>query len=114
MAERSDLDVSALKKALIDRKKELQKTSQISAESREAAELDQTRQGRLSRMDAIQQQAMAQETERRRQHEDRRIDLALERMEGEDYGYCLNCDEPIPEKRLTLDPSIMTCIECAS
>lgn len=76
-------------------------------------ELDQTRVGRLSRMDALQNQAMAQETERRRQHELTQIDAALRRLEDGSYGECLECGEPIAAKRLELDPSAPLCIGCA-
>lgn len=113
MTDRQDINYDALRKALEDRKAELARLSRISADSRDAVELDQTRQGRLSRMDAMQQQEMAKETERRRQAEAMRIDAALKRMDGDDYGYCVTCDEPIAEKRLTLNPSVPTCIDCA-
>lgn len=76
-------------------------------------ELDQTRVGRLSRMDALQSQAMAKETERRRHQELERIDLALKRLADGDYGECLECGEPIAAKRLAFDPSAALCIECA-
>lgn len=76
-------------------------------------ELDQTRVGRLSRMDALQGQAMAQETERRRQEELARIDAAMKRVEDGTYGDCVGCGEPIAKKRLALDPSAALCIECA-
>ena len=49
-------------------------------------QLDQTSVGRLSRMDAMQRQAMAQETERRRHNDLRRIDAALKRIETGEEG----------------------------
>ena len=73
-------------------------------------ELDQTQQGRLSRMDAMQQQAMAEETRRRRQREVQSIDAALRRVDEGEYGYCINCGEPIEERRLSLDPATPFCI----
>lgn len=76
-------------------------------------ELDQTRLGRLSRMDALQGQAMAKETERRRHQELERIDLALKRLADDEYGDCLECGEPIAPKRLAFDPSAALCIDCA-
>lgn len=76
-------------------------------------ELDQTRVGRLSRMDSLQRQAMAQEAERRRKLELQRIDAALERLDTDEYGYCLTCGEKISVKRLELDPAVTVCIECA-
>jgi len=85
-----------------------------SVEGSRPVELDQTRVGRLSRMDALQGQAMAQETERRRNNELQRIDAALARVDTGDYGYCVICGEEISSKRLALDPSTPLCIDCAS
>lgn len=85
-----------------------------STEGSRPVELDQTRMGRLSRMDALQGQAMAQETERRRKNELQRIEAALMRVESGDYGYCVTCGEEISAKRLALDPSTPLCIDCAS
>lgn len=76
-------------------------------------ELDQTRQGRLSRMDAMQQQAMAAETGRRRTAELPRVDAALARIDAGDYGFCRHCDEAIPEGRLRIDPAATLCVGCA-
>jgi DnaK suppressor protein len=75
--------------------------------------LDQTTQGRLSRQDALLQQEMAKETERRRQKDLERIKAALLRVDTDDYGYCISCDEEISAARLKLDPAIITCIDCA-
>ena len=77
-------------------------------------ELDQTSVGRLSRMDALQGQAMSKEQGRRRELELQKISAALRRIEVGDYGDCLACDEPIAIRRLTLDPAATLCISCAS
>ena len=113
MTERQDINIDALRKALLDRRAALETHSAKSAETREAVELDQTRQGRLSRQDALMQQEMAKETERRRQVDIQRINAALKRMDEGDYGYCVQCDEEIAAKRLELDPAIAVCIDCA-
>ncbi len=41
-----------------------------------------------------------------------KVNRALERLESDDYGYCLECDEPIPEKRLQARPVTLYCIDC--
>ena len=82
--------------------------------AREPVELDQTRVGRLSRMDAMQGQAMALETARRRDVEVTRIDAALKRVDDDEYGYCLACGEEIVAARLALDPMAAVCVTCAS
>ena len=109
-----DNDIETYKNKLAQRKVELEEWSKKSRESREAVELDQTRQGRLSRQDAMMQQEMAKASERNRQIELQKIDAALKRIESGDFGYCVKCDEPIAKKRLDLDPSISICIDCAS
>jgi DnaK suppressor protein len=76
-------------------------------------ELDQTRVGRLSRMDAMQAQAMAQESGRRREAMLAAIELALLRVDADEYGDCMDCDEPVNPKRLDFDPTVRRCIKCA-
>lgn len=84
-----------------------------SAEDRATVVLDQQSVGRLSRMDAMQRQAMAQATSRRRQGRAARIRAALDRIGDGDFGYCLDCGEEIGLKRLSLDPTLPTCVSCA-
>jgi len=87
------------------------------AEARDASTatvvLDQSSVGRLSRMDALQQQAMAQSTRQRAELELRRIEAALRRCDDGSYGYCLDCGEPIDPRRLNLNPAATLCIACA-
>jgi DnaK suppressor protein len=114
MANVMTIDIATFKKRLADRKAELTQMLGDSAEARKPVELDQSRFGRLSRLDALQSQAMAAETARLRQDELKRINAALERIEEGEYGYCVSCGEEIGEKRLELDPSTASCIDCAS
>jgi DnaK suppressor protein len=110
---RDVLDNDHFKARLVALKLELSANSEAAKESRQAVELDQSKVGRLSRMDALQGQAMAQETERRRTIQLRRIDAALARLDEGEYGYCAACGEDIPQKRLDLDPATPTCVGCA-
>lgn len=75
-------------------------------------ELDQQAVGRLSRMDALQNQAMAQAQARRRQGERQKIRAALGRLDDGEYGYCTDCGEDIEAKRLAADPAIARCLYC--
>jgi DnaK suppressor protein len=75
--------------------------------------LDQSCVGRLSRMDAMQSQAMNQEAQRRRKVELGRLEVALKSMLDGEYGYCEECGEEIAHGRLMLDPAAPFCIECA-
>lgn len=76
-------------------------------------ELDQQSVGRLSRMDALQYQAMAKAQAGRRQIEKARLTAALARMNDDEYGYCEDCGDAIAKARLELDPAATKCIGCA-
>ena len=85
-----------------------------SAESgRRPVELDQQSVGRLSRMDAMQVQAMEIEAERRRLERIRRIDATLARIDRGEYGACVRCGDDMDPKRLALDPTTPLCADCA-
>jgi DnaK suppressor protein len=75
-------------------------------------ELDQTVQGRLSRMDAMAQQQMAKAGHTRLTIELQRISAALKRFEEDRYGICCRCKEAIPAERLMADPAAPFCMEC--
>ena len=108
-----NIDFAAISARLLNRRAELRTLSDSTQDSREPVELDQSKVGRLSRMDALQGQAMALESERRRTAELQRIEAALKRLDGSHYGYCVRCDEKIAPARLELDPAVATCIGCA-
>ncbi|MFN3511932.1 MAG: TraR/DksA family transcriptional regulator [Phenylobacterium sp.] len=108
------MDIEAARRRLDQARAELVEQDQITETDRAPVELDQTSVGRLSRMDAIQRQAMAQAGKQRRQLERRRIDAALDRIDSGDYGYCARCGEAIAPRRLELDPAIATCVGCSS
>lgn len=102
-------------RALLDAKKqELESLRTLTEDDRGPVELDQQSVGRLSRMDAMQVQAMAKAQERQRLVDLQRIDAALRRMADDEYGYCSDCGEEIAEKRLEVDPMATRCISCAS
>jgi RNA polymerase-binding transcription factor len=75
-------------------------------------QLDQQAVGRLSRMDALQNQAMAQAQGRRRQAERQRIHAALKRIAEDEYGFCTECGDQIAADRLAADPAIALCLDC--
>lgn len=113
MAKRKDIEIEAIKKQLLAHRLEIMDDTVASEEARQPVELDQTTVGRLSRMDALQGQAMALATDQRRHVEVQHIDAALQRIEDGEYGYCQVCDEKIPAKRLKVDPTASICIDCA-
>ena len=107
------IDLKKASRRLAEKQKELEGLSELSKEARDVVELDQQAVGRLSRMDAMQQQAMAEAQERTRQLDLTRIDMANRRLADGDYGYCINCDEEIPDARLAIDPMAERCVRCA-
>lgn len=107
------MDIEYYKKRLEDRLKELEESQEASEENRKPVELDQACFGRLTRMDAMQQQQMARAAGRMAEFEVQRIHAALSRIEKGEFGICLTCEDDISEKRLGVDPSLPTCIECA-
>ena len=108
-----EIDLKYYQQCLFDLREALLSLEAASEEATKTVELDQTRVGRLSRMDALQGQAMSVEAKRRRQVELRNISAALKRIEDEEYGYCLECGEDIGIKRLDVDPATSLCIVCA-
>jgi len=99
---------------LLKLREELEAVAETGEQSSEVVELDQSRVGRLSRMDAMQAQAMSQASGRRREETLQRITASLARLESGDYGICQACEEPVDDKRLQFEPTAMLCIGCAT
>ncbi|WP_114964659.1 TraR/DksA family transcriptional regulator [Alkalilacustris brevis] len=114
----SDPDIEELRARYLPRlqaeAEALRQASGETAANRRPVELDQQSVGRLSRMDAMQQQAMAAAQEARRSGRQRAIAAALKRLEEDDFGWCEDCGTFIGFKRLDLDPTLMRCVSCAS
>ncbi|HVM38559.1 MAG TPA: TraR/DksA family transcriptional regulator [Sphingomicrobium sp.] len=108
------MDESAARERLVRRRAELDEEDRMSAIDRAPVTLDQDSVGRLSRIDAMQVQAMALAAEQRRAAERRRIDAALKRIDAGEFGYCLTCGDEIAGGRLAHDPSLSQCLGCAS
>lgn len=106
--------VSEMRARLLALRQELETATVASEESSQVVELDQARVGRLSRMDAMQAQQMAQASGRRRELMLRKITASLARIGRGDYGVCQSCDESINPKRLEFDPTAVLCIQCAN
>jgi DnaK suppressor protein len=92
--------------------REIQSDLDASKEASGVVELD-TSIGRLSRMDAMQNQQMALELRRRQEQQLQRIDNALKRIDQNRYGLCGRCKQPIAEERLEISPDVFMCVRCA-
>ncbi len=108
------IDAKKFEIVLLSEREELLAIQSASADERAPVELDQQSVGRLSRMDAMQQQSMALAEERRRALRLKQIAAALKRIEEDEFGYCVSCGEEILLKRLELDPAAAVCTACAT
>ena len=88
-------DTAQMRDLLLQLRAELEAVAAISDASAEVVELDQSKVGRLSRMDAMQAQAMAQASMQRRELVLKKITAAIARIDNDEYGDCFSCDEPI-------------------
>jgi DnaK suppressor protein len=108
-----EVDIPSLREKLLRLREETEHSLRTSDDLSDVVELDQARVGRLSRMDAMQAQAMSQAAGRRRQATLVKIEAALIRMDKDEYGLCRYCDEAINPKRLEYDPTAVSCVSCA-
>ena len=108
----SEAQIDKFRQRLLQLRAELLSSAESYREATRPVELDQARVGRLSRMDALQGQAMAQESARRREAHLVRIEGALQRIEAGGFGYCYVCGQEIGLRRLEADPTATRCIAC--
>ncbi|MGI9331382.1 MAG: TraR/DksA family transcriptional regulator [Gammaproteobacteria bacterium] len=105
-------ELTAIQAQLQAEKAELQALESNAKASADTVELDQSRMGRLTRMDALQGQQMALEAARRRQQQLVAIDGALQRLAAGEFGDCFVCGEQISQQRLSFDPTSTRCMDC--
>ena len=106
-AERSELeaDLRALQESL----RSGLGTHQANAQP---VELDQAAVGRVSRIDAIQQQQMADAQRRRNELRLKQVGVALRGFADDSYGDCKVCGDPIGYRRLKARPESPACVSC--
>ena len=104
--------ISYFRKRLETLSKEVNGALNASKDSANVVVLD-TAFGRLSRMDAMQNQQMALELRRRQENQLLRIKNALKRMDQGRYGHCGKCKQPIAKERLEISPDTVVCVRCA-
>lgn len=112
--ELSPAQLKQLVNLLNEQKLQLIQQLEHSEASSQPVTLDQQSVGRVSRIDAIQQQQMAKAN---RQHDAqvlKAINTSLLRVENLEYGYCLECGEPIGFARLQVQPHADLCLVCQS
>jgi DnaK suppressor protein len=108
------LKLSSFLTQLYALKLDVLQTSALASNAAEPVQLDQNRVGRLSRIDAMQGQAIAQASVERQKRLLTEIERALTEIESGEYGQCDECDEFIAVARLEADPVTQRCIVCAT
>ena len=109
--ELTDAEVDEFKAALLALRAELESILQTASDRTDVVDLDQEI-GRLSRMDALQQQKMAEAERARHKVRLKSIQIALTAVEEGDYGFCKRCGEPIDKRRLRARPESPCCVPC--
>lgn len=104
--EELERDLRALRRELVD-------MVDMSDEGARPVDLDQPI-GRLSRMDAIQQQKMAESTRGAARRRLQKVGAALVAIDEGTYGDCHECEEPIGFRRLKAKPESRFCVACQS
>ncbi len=92
-------------------KRSLDEMLDISRDGVRPVELDQPI-GRISRIDAIQQQKMLTANRNNSKRRLRLVHAALASLERDEYRLCVECEEPINYRRLKAKPESRFCLDC--
>jgi DnaK suppressor protein len=110
----SNSQISELSEKLKTMQAELQLQLNQSVQDTQPVTLDQQSVGRVSRIDAIQQQQMAVANHQQSAVLLKQVLAALRRIDVDEYGFCLHCGEPISFARLGVQPFAPNCLDCQS
>ena len=100
-----------LRSELTEERARLAEVLKISKDGAKPVDLDEPI-GRLTRMDAIQQQQMTKANRAGYERKLRQIEAALEALAKDEYGFCRSCEEPVGYRRLKARPETPFCLEC--
>lgn len=109
--ELTESESQALHDALVVLRDELANALAGSQDAARPVDLDEPI-GRISRMDAIQQQQMAKASRKSLALRATQVNAALERFVEGTYGACLSCEESVGYRRLQARPETPFCIAC--
>ena len=111
MDELTEREIEELRRELLALRSELSSLLSSSREASRPVDLDQPI-GRLSRVDAMQQQSMLVANRRAAQIRQQQVEAGLRRVEDGDYGLCVSCGESIGLRRLKARPEAPYCLRC--
>jgi DnaK suppressor protein len=106
--------IDQLRDELLRALAKLERSMKISDRAARPVELDQTAVGRLSRIDALQNQGITQGLQAREAARYAQVTHALQRLEQGTYGRCTGCRQTIPFERLLVFPEALTCAACGA
>lgn len=112
MDELSQSQVDELHADLLQLQVELKQTVESSRELTGTVHLDQSAVGRISRIDAIQSQKMAEAAQRRTVLRLQQVAVAMRSFAEGEYGECKRCGESIGYGRLKARPETVACVPC--
>lgn len=108
----TDEDLEEFRAKLLALQDELTAALRSTDESSKTVQLDQAAVGRVSRIDAIQQQKMSSAYRQRVRIRLQQVKAALMAIDRGEYGYCAMCEEPIVLERLEIRPESPICVAC--
>jgi DnaK suppressor protein len=111
MDELTSVELTTLRTALDALEADLRVQLSSSEEGARPVDLDEPI-GRLSRMEAMQQQSMTQANRRAAQRRLQQVEAAKTRIDRDEYGECAECGEAVGFKRLAVRPEAPLCIGC--
>ena len=92
----------------------IERSMKTSGNGSQPREIDQSAVGRLSRIEAIQNQGLTRNLHDRERVQLAEIMAALERLESGCYGVCDTCRTVIRFERLIVFPEARTCGGCSA
>jgi DnaK suppressor protein len=107
-----EIEVEAFRQRALLELAQIEQALKAGADSSGVVVLDQSCTGRLSRMDAMQQQAMGSGLAERLRVQKRKLLAALERMREGQFGICCQYHEGLPLERLEADLAAPFCMQC--
>lgn len=69
--------------------------------------------GRISRMDAINNKSVTEAALRKAVEKLETLNLALSKLDDDDFGLCVRCHNPIPLGRILVIPQARVCVACS-
>lgn len=69
--------------------------------------------GRLSRMDNIVNNSVNKAALSKAESRLAGLEFVLRNLDDPDFGFCMECGEPIPYARLMAMPGVTLCVDCA-